>query len=128
MLRGRDWRDVSELLQRVPGEWSLEAENMAMFLDRFDFFLNSEYASWTADPKDEKQRAADAERRRRDGHKTPSTPLLFPVALRPDDVLKVRFEQYEKRVAEFKPPERLGAGGGKLENVKPRDLASLLGF
>lgn len=129
MLRERDWRDVSELLQRLPAAWSLEAENMAMFLDRFDFFLNSEYASWTADPKTEAQRKADAEKRRRLGHKTPPAPLLYPVALRPDDVAAARKAQYERLVAEFKPavkPEL--AGGGRLEKVKPRDLAALLGF
>lgn len=99
---------------------------MAMFLDRFDFFLNSEYASWTADAKSEAQRKADAEKRRRDGHKTPPTPLLFPVALRPDDVRRARLDQYEKQVADCKPAPSVG--GGKLESVKPRDLAALLGF
>lgn len=87
------------------------------------------YASWTADPKTEAQRKADAEKRRRLGHKTPPVPLLYPVALRPDDVAAARKAQYERLVAEFKPaikPEL--AGGGKLEKVKPRDLAALLGF
>ena len=102
---------------------------MAMFLDRFDFFLNSEYASWTADPKDEKQRKADAEKRRRDGHKTPPTPLLFPVALRPEDIRKARMDQYQKQVEEFKPAKKLEIpADGKLTGVKPRDLAALLGF
>ncbi|MBM4495406.1 hypothetical protein GS426_02680 [Rhodococcus hoagii] len=63
-LRDVQWRDLEVLIEHLPDEWSYEAENLAMFLDRFDYFLRSEYASWITDPDDPEVKAERALRKR----------------------------------------------------------------
>ncbi len=48
-----------------------------MFLDRFDYFLRSEYASWITDPDDPEVKAERALRKRQ-GIKPPPQPLIPP--------------------------------------------------
>ncbi|MGF7124029.1 hypothetical protein [Rhodococcus sp. BE178] len=108
------------LIEELPDEWSFEAENMAMFLDRFDFFLRSEYASWITDPDDPEVKAERALRKKR-GIKPPQQPLIPPVAWRPGPIADLRRELYEAAVELHTPS--VPDPGRKLGS---RDFAALL--
>ncbi len=89
-------------------EWSTQqardSENVAMLVDRDDFWLTSEYRSWITDPDDpevKRQRAL----RKRDGRKPPDQPPLRPVALRPAELDDKRRDEYKAR-AEPPAPAR----------------------
>lgn len=76
-----------------------DSENLAMLVDRDDYYLNSEYANWTADP-DDKQAERERERRKREGIKPPPIPILPPVAKRSlKDASALVAEFLEKRKA-----------------------------
>lgn len=66
----------------APQEWSHSDENLAMLIDRLDYWLTSEYSSWVTDPNDPEVKRARAERKR-SGVKPPPVPLIPPVAHRP---------------------------------------------
>lgn len=92
-----------------------DSENLAMLVDRDDYWLNSEYAQWTADP-DDKEAEKERERRKREGIKPPPVPVLPPVGKRSvKDASALMVEFMEKR-AVLEPPKP----------KKPR-LADLMG-
>lgn len=109
------------LIEQLPDEWSYEAENLAMFLDRFDYFLRSEYASWITDPDDP---AVKAERalRKKQGIKPPPQPLIPPVAWRPPSIADLRRQLFEAAVELHATPKKPGQG----KKLGSRDLAALL--
>ncbi|MDI9900260.1 hypothetical protein QM716_10375 [Rhodococcus sp. IEGM 1409] len=81
-----------------------DSENLAMLVDRDDYWLNSEYASWIADP-DDKEAQKERERRKREGIKPPPVPVLPPVAKRSaKDMSALAAEFLEKR-AVVEPPK-----------------------
>lgn len=63
-------------------EWSHTDENLAMLIDRLDFWLSTEYTGWITDPEDPEVKRARAERKR-SGIKPSPVPLIPPVAKRP---------------------------------------------
>ena len=81
--------------------WTRTDENIARLVDREDYWLNSEYSSWTADPDDEDAKQ-ERERRKALGIKPPPRPILFPVGLRPQ---RIREELEEAAHAEMKKVE-----------------------
>ncbi len=115
--------DVGVLLARA-AEWEAQAardsENLAMLLDRDDYWLNSEYAQWTTDPDDPEVKAA-REQRKRAGIKPPPQPLIAPVALRPDGIGEIRRKQYTDALAANAPK----TGGLKISSAA--DFKRLLG-
>ncbi|RVW03008.1 hypothetical protein [Rhodococcus xishaensis] len=97
------------------------AENLAMLVDRDDYWLGSEYRQWTTDPDDPEVKAARA-RWKASGRKPPPHPLLAPVALRPPQTHAKLVEKYLADVAKHSTPPSLQAG------LSPsRKLAALLG-
>lgn len=76
--------DVGILIDGLE-RWSDQDENLAMLVDRLDYWLNSEYRSWITDPDDPEVKR-ERERRKREGIKPPADPVIFPVAHRPPRV------------------------------------------
>lgn len=117
------WRDVDALLARsteLDAQEARDSENLAMLLDRDDYWLNSEYAQWTTDPDDPEVKAARAQRKR-SGIKPPPRPLLAPIALRPREIAEVRAKQYMDAIADRAPV----SSGRKISTAA--DFARLLG-
>lgn len=79
-----------------------DSENVAMLVDRDDFWLNSEYAQWTTDPDDPEFKAERALRKKQ-GIKPPATPLLRPVAHRPPKLAQKMAELYMAAAVPEKP-------------------------
>jgi hypothetical protein len=74
--------------------WTYTDENLAMLIDRLDYWLSSEYVGWVTDPNDPEEKRK-SEERKRSGVKPPPVPIIPPVAKRPPDVARevVRFNQ-----------------------------------
>lgn len=102
--------DLNVLLEQMPRDWGDAEENVAMLVDRIDFLLNAEYASWTTstdDPELQRERA----RMKRDGIEPPPFPLLRPVARRPRHLHEALLDDYERRRQHYAtPPEPAKAG------------------
>lgn len=77
--------DIAVLADGLEDTWSDQDENLAMLVDRLDYWLNSEYRSWVTDPDDPEVKRERA-RRKREGIKPPADPVIFPVAHRPPQV------------------------------------------
>lgn len=77
--------DIAVLADGLEERWSDQDENLAMLVDRLDYWLNSEYRSWVTDPDDPEVKRERA-RRKREGIKPPADPVIFPVAHRPPHV------------------------------------------
>lgn len=88
---------LAPVMDDTTGAWSLTDENLAMLIDRLDYWLTSEYAQWTTDPDDPEVKAARAERKRR-GHKPPPVPIISPVAHRPPS----KHQELAKRAQELR--------------------------
>ncbi|MCQ4148672.1 hypothetical protein [Rhodococcus qingshengii] len=79
-----------------------DSENLAMLVDRDDYWLNSEYASWTADP-DDREAKAERDRRKKAGIKPPSFPILPPVAQRSPEDTEAAIAAFLAKKEEFAP-------------------------
>lgn|GEM_PF-5806979 len=75
-----------------------------MLVDRDDYYLNSEYANWIADP-DDKEAKQERERRKRAGIKPPPIPILPPVAKRAPKDLSVKVGEFLAKRKEIEPPK-----------------------
>lgn len=75
-----------------PQEWSHTDENLALLVDRLDYWLTNEYSSWVTDPDDPEVKKARAERKK-SGKKAPPVPLITPVAQRPPKHAKAARER-----------------------------------
>ena len=93
------------LVEDLPPEWSLTDENIARLVDRDDFYLNSEWSRWTADP-DDPDAKAEQDRRKALGIKPPPAPILRPVAARPLALQEVLVEQTRRRIERAEEPPR----------------------
>lgn len=62
--------------------WSYTDENLALLVDRLDYWLTSEYVGWVTDPDDPEEKRK-REERERSGVKPPPVPIIQPVAKRP---------------------------------------------
>lgn len=119
------WRDIAALLENIAehdAQAARDAENLAMLVDRDDFWLNSEYAHWITDPDDPEVKAERA-RRRRAGITPPPTPLLRPVALRPPALAAMLREKYETTARTYADPPRRDA---PVTKMSAREAAALL--
>jgi hypothetical protein len=107
-------------------EWDAQAardsENLAMLVDRDDYWLNSEYSQWVTNPDDPEVKAERA-RRLKEGIKPPPTPLLRPVAHRPTELAAKLWEKYGAEVEKQKPAEKAPTGKQKMS---AREAARLL--
>lgn len=90
------------LIDGLEPEWTHTDENIARLVDREDYWLNSEYASWTTDPDDPEVKAA-REHRKESGAKPPSHPILYPVALRPPAIHNHLAQQVADQLAQAYP-------------------------
>ena len=65
-------------------KWTFTDENLALLVDRLDYWLSSEDVGGVTDPNDpgEKRRR---EERKRQGIKPPPVPIIPPVAKRPPE-------------------------------------------
>ncbi|MFC9786430.1 hypothetical protein [Rhodococcus sp. NPDC127528] len=95
------WRDIAALLDDATEQdarAARDSENLAMLVDRHDYWLNSEYSTWTTDPDDPEVKAERA-RRKRAGLKPPPRPLLIPVACRTPEAVTRLLEQHIADIA-----------------------------
>lgn len=103
---------------RAAMEWleaeKRDSENLAMLVDRDDYWLNSEYANWIADP-DDKDAQRERDRRKREGIKPPPLPVLPPVGKRSVSDTSLLVAEFLEKRAVVEPPK-----------PKPR-LADLVG-
>lgn len=83
-LKEMPWVDLAILADGLD-EWTATDENIARLVDREDYWLNSEYRSWTTDPDDPEVRD-ERTRRKLLGIKPPPAPILWPVAVRPAEL------------------------------------------
>ncbi|MBY4381874.1 hypothetical protein HQO24_10490 [Rhodococcus fascians] len=97
---------------------SRDSENIAMLVDRKDYWLNSEYRSWVTDPDDPEVKA-ERERRKREKIKSPPQPILVPVAQRPPEITAALMARYREVSARYAAPKA-------EESKKPR-LKDLIG-
>lgn len=107
-MRTMYWRDLVVLLDDAAEQDTQSAhdsENLAMLLDRWDFFLNGDYVDRITDPNDPEVKA-EAERRKAAGIVPPPIPLLRPVALRRPEIAAVRKENYEALADRFAAPQQ----------------------
>lgn len=77
-----------------------DSENLAMLVDRKDYWLNSEYRSWVTDPDDPEVKA-DRERRKK--IKPPPRPLLPPVAQRRPELVEALLQRYRAESEMYAP-------------------------
>lgn len=78
---------VEHALADKQSEWTHTDENLAMLIDRLDYWLTTEYAGWVTDPDDPEVKRARAERKR-SGKKPPPVPIIPPIAKRPPEKAK----------------------------------------
>lgn len=79
-----------------------DSENLAMLVDRKDYWLNSEYRSWVTDPDDPTVKA-ERERRKREGIEPPPRPLLPPVAQRRPELVEALMQRYRAESERYEP-------------------------
>lgn len=79
-----------------------DSENLAMMVDRKDYWLNSEYRSWVTDPDDPAVKAA-RDQRKRDKVETPPRPILPPVAQRSEQLAQRLLERYRAESQKYAP-------------------------
>lgn len=119
--------DVTELLERMPRDWGDAEENVAMLVDRLDFLLNAEYASWTTDTDDPELQRERA-RMKRAGIEPPPFPLLRPVARRPAPLHEALVADYERRRQHYEsPPEQTKAGFAQIFGLFGADVTRIGG-
>lgn len=98
--------------------WSLTDENLAMLIDRLDYWLITEYSKWTTDPDDPEVKQARA-KRKREGTKPPPIPVITPVAMRPQ-------EEHERAIENAKALRKLFDPTPDLEPDSVEDTISAL--
>lgn len=109
ILHTTNANDVGILIEGLD-EWPDHSENLAMLVDRLDYWLNSEYTSWVTDPDDPEVKRRRAEQKRA-GIKPPPQPMITPVAHRPrqvmDELVKELMTKTEQQKQEA-PKRRFG--------------------
>lgn len=96
--------------------WSYTDENLAMLIDRLDYWLSSEYTQWTTDPDDPEVKRARAERKK-SGEKPPPNPIIIPVAQRPPEQAKAAWEDLVRQREEHEErskPQVVQPGESKI--------------
>lgn len=108
------WQDCSILLEDLAEHVMQEqrdAENLAMLVDRYDYWLLFDYINAVTDPNDPQNQRERAERKRK-RIKPPPIPALRAVALRRPDVEAQVTEMYA-RIQEQASRPRGGDGKPK---------------
>ena len=111
------WVDLVILADGLEA-WTRTDENIARLVDREDYWLNSEYSSWIADPDDDEARR-ERQRRKAAGIKPPPQPILFPVGLRPPQV-------YDELVEAAHTQAKLAEGTPTRKKVTIAALRSMM--
>lgn len=127
------WQDVAILLKEVlenVDQSAFDSENLAMLVDRDDFYLNSEYSQWVTDPNDPQVKAERA-RRLKYGIKPPPVPVLRPVAMRRAELTAVLSKRYASSgtLVEQPMPETVAPAGqssGEIVKLSAREAARML--
>lgn len=109
---------VEAALEAQP-EWTYTDENLALLVDRLDYWLTSEYGSWVTDPNDPEVKRKRQERKQA-GVKPPPIPIITPVAKRPP-------EQDQRAREEAKFLQTLFEKGNSPTESKLDALDKLLG-
>ncbi|RTL65905.1 MAG: hypothetical protein EKK42_20380 [Pseudonocardiaceae bacterium] len=107
-----DWtaRDFTAAVQSLPREsatvraemgdtWDYNhmAANIAELVDIMHYWLNSQYAQWTADPDAPQEKPKLP---------PPPEPLIPPVAYRPESVVTQRVAEYLERIEQYASAEQ----------------------
>lgn len=106
---------VEHALAQAPDDeqWTYTDENLAMLIDRLDYWLEAEYAGWVTDPDDPEVKRARAERKRA-GKKPPPVPLIPPVAKRPPEQAEAAKQLVEQMREHFENPPVVEPGTSKI--------------
>jgi len=82
--------------------WGPHEENTARLLDLTEHEVQTSWTDRITDPDDPEVKRERAEAKRR-GQKPPPSPLILPVALRPEKVAEQRFTEYVEAAAKLAP-------------------------
>lgn len=109
LARVRKLPKDSQLAREEAGDmadWGHLPENVARLVDLMTAWLNYEYQSWTADPDE-----VEAQRRlkKRMGISPPPSPLIQPVASRPQSLHEKYLDEFAAVAADWMKP--VAAGG-----------------
>lgn len=102
------WRDLHVLLDDAAEQdarAARDSENLAMLVDRSDYWLGSEYTNWITDPDDPSVKA-ERERRKAARITPPPRPLLLPIACRAPEVSAQLLERHRADVDRYSAPAR----------------------
>lgn len=83
-------------------EWGPHEENTARLLDLTEHQVQQQWADRIFDPEDQEAKRERAEAKR-SGIKPPASPLIIPVALRPEKLAEQRFQQYVEAASALIP-------------------------
>lgn len=83
-------------------EWGAHEENTARLLDLTEHQVQAQWTDRITDPDDAEVRRERLEAKR-NGIKPPPTPLILPLALRPEKVAERRFNEYVEAAAKLIP-------------------------
>ncbi|OZE77227.1 hypothetical protein CH305_18500 [Rhodococcus sp. 15-649-2-2] len=97
-------REFTSLLRSV-FDWDaqsrFDSENIAMLVDRDDFWLHSEYRQWITDPND-----PEVKKQREQAAKPPPDPLIPPVGQRLERNSSALWEDYARKVKKYSSVEK----------------------
>lgn len=82
--------------------WGPHEENTARLLDLTEHEVQTAWTDRITDPEDPEVMRERAEAKRKN-HKPPPTPLILPVALRPEKIAEQRFMEYVEAAAKLVP-------------------------
>lgn len=83
-------------------EWGAHEENTARLLDLTEHQVQQQWSDRIFDPEDQEAKRERLEAKR-NGIKPPKSPLILPVALRPEKVAEQRFQQYVEAASALIP-------------------------
>lgn len=100
------WQDLCALVHDAlerDTQQHRDSENIAMLLDRDNFYLDAEYQQWITDPNDPKVKADHLARKQR-GVTPPPKPMLYPVALRRPELAEIHMTRYREIAEHYASP------------------------
>lgn len=111
---------LRRLLMADEAEWGAHEENTARALDLLEHQVQQQWSDRIFDPDDQDARR-DRLEAKRNGIKPPKSPLILPVALRPEKVAERRFQQYVESASALIPLR-------ERQSVSSSDFDSAMGL